>query len=90
MNGTVVFIFMMLVFSGCEKKSESAPPLPVVEVMEVTQKDIPVENQWIGITDGTVNAKIRAQVTGYLIKQCYTEGDFVKTGQILFEIDPSL
>lgn len=38
--------------------------------------------------DGYVNAIIRAQVTGYLIKQNYREGDLVKNGQVLFEIDP--
>ena len=38
--------------------------------------------------DGSVNATILAQVQGYLIKQNYKEGDFVKTGAPLFEIDP--
>jgi membrane fusion protein (multidrug efflux system) len=38
--------------------------------------------------DGIVNATIRAQVSGYLIKQNYKEGDFVKKDQVLFEIDP--
>jgi membrane fusion protein (multidrug efflux system) len=44
-------------------------------------------SEWIGTTDGMVNAVIRAQVQGYLIKQNYHEGDFVRKGQILFEID---
>jgi membrane fusion protein (multidrug efflux system) len=44
--------------------------------------------EWIASTDGLVNATIRAQVQGYLIKQNYKEGDFVKKGQVLFEIDP--
>jgi membrane fusion protein (multidrug efflux system) len=35
-----------------------------------------------------VNATIRAQVQGYLIKRDYVEGDVVKKGQVLFEIDP--
>ena len=38
--------------------------------------------------DGLVNATILAQVQGYLIKQNYTEGSFVKKGTLLFEIDP--
>jgi RND family efflux transporter MFP subunit len=38
--------------------------------------------------DGDVNATIRPQVTGYLVKQNYREGDPVKKGQTLFEIDP--
>jgi membrane fusion protein (multidrug efflux system) len=37
--------------------------------------------------DGYVNAVIRAQVQGYLIKQLYTEGQLVKKGQAMFQID---
>jgi membrane fusion protein (multidrug efflux system) len=54
----------------------------------VTQKDVPIYSEWVGTLDGTVNATIRAQVQGYLIKQNYKEGDFVKKDQVLFEIDP--
>ena len=61
---------------------------PVVEVVEVQQKDVPIYKEWVGTTDGLVNASIRAQVQGYLIKQDYHEGDFVRKGQVLFEIDP--
>jgi membrane fusion protein (multidrug efflux system) len=59
-----------------------------VEVVDVIQKDVPVYSEWVGTLDGLVNATIRAQVTGYLIKQNYKEGDLVKKGQVLFEIDP--
>jgi membrane fusion protein, multidrug efflux system len=38
--------------------------------------------------EGLVNAQIRPQVTGYLLRQTYKEGSFVKKGQLLFEIDP--
>ena len=44
--------------------------------------------EWIGTLDGMVNAEIKAQVTGYLMKQVYTEGSLVREGQPLFEIDP--
>jgi membrane fusion protein (multidrug efflux system) len=59
-----------------------------VEVANVVVKDVPIEREWVGTTDGLVNAKINAQVQGYLIKQNYKEGSGVKKGQILFEIDP--
>ncbi len=73
-----------------EKKPSPAatPPPPEVVVVEVAQRDIPVYSEWVGTTDGTVNATIRAQVQGYLNKQNYQDGEFVKKGQILFEIDP--
>ena len=49
---------------------------------------MPIYSEWIGTTDGMVNAEIKAQVTGYLLRQDYKEGSFVKRGQLLFEIDP--
>ncbi len=77
-----------LVVNGCQQKQKSALPPPLVEVINVVQKDVPIHSEWIGTTDGFVNATIRAQVMGYLIKQNYREGDFVKKGHVLFEIDP--
>lgn len=80
----VVFIFP----AGCRKEQKTLTSPPVVEVTEVMQKDVPIVRERVGTTDGLVNATIRAQVTGYLNKQEYTEGDLVKKGQVLFEIDP--
>jgi membrane fusion protein (multidrug efflux system) len=78
-----------LTISGCEKEQKAGPaPAPVVEVAEVIQKDVPIFAEWVGTLDGFVNATIRAQVQGYLIKQNYGEGDFIRQGQVLFEIDP--
>jgi len=57
-------------------------------VVDVEQKDVPIESEWIGTLDGMVNAEIRAQVSGYLLSKNYTEGSFVRKGQALFEIDP--
>jgi membrane fusion protein, multidrug efflux system len=75
--------------SGCsEKKTATAPPPPEVEVADVVQKDVPLHREWVASLDGSVNATILAQVQGYLVKQNYKEGDFVKTGTALFEIDP--
>jgi len=56
--------------------------------VQVEQKDVPIYGEWIGTLDGMVNADIKAQVSGYLLKQDYTEGSFVRKGQLLFEIDP--
>jgi len=61
---------------------------PVVEVLSIIVKNLPQYSEWVATTDGYVNAVIRPQVQGYLIKQNYKEGSFVKRGQILFEIDP--
>jgi membrane fusion protein (multidrug efflux system) len=57
--------------------------------VEVVQKDMPIHSEWVGTTDGLVNAQIRAQVSGYLLKRHYMEGAPVKKGDLLFELDPS-
>ncbi len=73
---------------GCKGKSHTtSPPPPLVEVVTVTQADVPLYHEWIGVLDGLVNAHIRAQVTGYLVSQNYREGDPIKKGDLLFEID---
>jgi len=64
------------------------PPTPDVQVVQVEQKDVPIYGEWIGTLDGYTNADVRAQVAGYLVKQGYQEGAFVKAGQLLFQIDP--
>ena len=87
--GLIAGFFVIASVAGCEKGEKAGPPgPPAVQVVDVIQKDVPIYKEWIGTTDGFVNATIRAQVLGYLVKQNYREGDFVKTGQALFEIDP--
>jgi len=76
---------------GCSNgkvRAAAPPPPPVVEVAPVIQKDVPVQGEWIGTLEGYVNAQISPQVNGYLVRQDYHEGAFVKKGQLLFEIDP--
>lgn len=81
---------LVVCWSGCEqKKQESiAPEAPEVDLANVIQRDVPIYSEWVGTTDGLVNAKIRAQVTGYLLRQKYREGTLVRKGDLLFEIDP--
>jgi RND family efflux transporter MFP subunit len=79
----------LLYCCACREKQQAKSPLaPLVEVATVTQADVPIYHEWIGVLDGLVNAQIRAQVTGYLLTQNYREGDPIKKGDLLFEIDP--
>ena len=75
--------------TGCGKKQVvSAGGPPEVEVAAVVQQDVPLYTECISTLDGYVNAQIQPQVTGYLMKQNYTEGTIVHEGQVLFEVDP--
>jgi RND family efflux transporter MFP subunit len=93
----LVFMAFVAVYSAAghaeEEKTEAqeetaAAPPPEVEVTEVVEKTVPVYQEYVATMDGMMNATILAQVQGYLIKQNYQEGSFVKKGTLLFEIDP--
>src|SRR5262249_6127682 len=79
----------LLASAGCGKKeAPPPPPPPSVEVAPVTQRDVTIYEEWIGTLDGFVNAEIRPQIEGYVLRQTYREGFAVKAGDMLFEIDP--
>jgi RND family efflux transporter MFP subunit len=84
----VAALALVLGLARSSKPAQAAPPVLEVGVVQVEQKDVPIYSEWIGTTEGMVNAELKAQVTGYLLRQDYKEGSFVKKGQLLFEIDP--
>src|SRR6202161_2852434 len=89
-GGLLCLVALGAIFAASRLKSSGAPQAgsPVVEVVPVEQKDVPIYGEWIGTLDGLVNADVRAQVSGYLLEQGYQEGASVKKGQLLFQIDP--
>ena len=84
---SAVFIgWRLTTAKGTTGTAAGAPP--EVMVVRVDQRDVPIMGEWIGTLEGFTNADVRAEVTGYLLRQDYQEGSFVKAGQLLFEIDP--
>ena len=69
------------------KLSATMPPMEVL-VVTISEQDVPLVKEWVGTTQGDVNADIFAKVSGYLLKKNYTEGSSVQEGDVLFEIDP--
>ena len=88
--GLILIILLAFCVSGCGEKKQGpvGVEVPEVDLANVIQKDVPIYSEWVGTTDGLVNAKIRAQISGYLLKQNYREGSLLKKGDLLFEIDP--
>jgi len=84
-------LMLLLTITACSRgnvHAAAAPSAPEVSVAPVIQQDVPVFSEWVATMDGYVNAQIRPQVSGYIIKQEYKEGSLVRKGQVLFEIDP--
>ncbi|MGH9888698.1 MAG: efflux RND transporter periplasmic adaptor subunit, partial [bacterium] len=78
-----------IVFAASCKRSDAPPPTPppVVEVVRVQQRDVPIYREWVATLDGYVNAQIQPRVNGYVIAQRFREGSFVRRNEVLFEID---
>jgi len=88
---TALFLFgggAML--SACDaKKPPPTPPPPTVLVSPVARRDVALYIEAVASLDGYDNADIRARVKGYLKTQNYKDGSPVKSGQLLFTIEPA-
>jgi membrane fusion protein (multidrug efflux system) len=84
--GIAAFATAICFIGGCSEQKAAAGP-PSVEIASVVQKDVPIVREWVATLTGLVNAQIRAQVSGYLVKQLYTNGAYVKKGTPLFQLD---
>ena len=89
-SAPLLFLLLTLLLEACSspKASPPAPAPPEVSVMTVAPETVSLSSEWIGTLDGYVNAQIRPQVSGYLLRRSYQEGAPVRQGQVLFEIDP--
>ena len=98
-----LFLLAAVLIIGCSgfwfwksqqiQKEEAAkvvqmPPVSV-RIMESAKSDAPITFEYTGQTTGYMEAEVRAQVSGILVKKDYREGEPIKAGQILFRIDPA-
>src|SRR3984893_3962928 len=80
---------VLLFEAGCSRKAPQAGPVaPEVSVTTVQPRDVPRVLERVATLDGFINANINAQVQGYIVSRDYKEGSIVKTGDLLFKIDP--
>jgi membrane fusion protein (multidrug efflux system) len=84
-------VAMLAGATGCRNENASAavaaPPPPNVMFVVPAPEQVAITAEWIATLDGNVNAQIRPQVSGYLMRRAYQEGAFVRKGDVLFEID---
>jgi membrane fusion protein (multidrug efflux system) len=85
-----VVVGIALATTACEKKEAPAAaqrPAPPVTVVTVTPRDIPATSSFVATTESSQQVEIVARVSGFLERIAYKEGELVKQGQLLFELD---
>lgn len=75
---------------GCEKGEapKAAPAPPRVEVRHPEVREVVDYDQYNGWMDAVETVEVRARVRGHIDKIGFKDGDMVKKGQVLFELDP--
>ncbi|MGC8400072.1 efflux RND transporter periplasmic adaptor subunit [Enterobacter mori] len=76
---------------GCDNVQNTSPQqMPqIVGVVTLQGQPVPVVSSLTGRTTASLSAEVRPQVGGIVQKRLFTEGDMVKAGQALYQIDPS-
>ena len=81
-------VSVVLIAASCGEDAPTTTPAVEVVIQPVAQRDVAVQNEWIGTTEGAIDAEIRAQVSGYLVSRNFEEGTLVGKDSVLFRIDP--
>lgn len=83
---------LMLALAGCSSQDDAAPPPPPakqVNAMTVQPRSLALASELPGRVEPVRVAEVRARVAGIVLKRSFTEGETVKAGQVLFQIDPA-
>lgn len=83
-------VALLVLVAGCSEK-KPAPKGPVeVGVVTLTTQDVTVASELPGRTVSTMMSQVRPQVAGIIQKRLFTEGEMVRAGQPLYQIDERL
>jgi membrane fusion protein, multidrug efflux system len=81
-------VALALLAAGCSREAPPPPrPVPEVSVITVAPKDIPYVPSFVAQTESSRQVNIVARVSGFLDRIAYQEGEVVKEGQLLFQLD---
>lgn len=87
-------LLVTALLAGCEQGGANTPasnPAAAgisAKVLQVSPQRVPIVLEAVGQVQGSKEVEVRARVSGILLKRLYNEGDFVREGSSLFQIDP--
>ncbi len=85
-SNVFIMLIFTLIFISCNKDKDKAAIVPEVNVIEVSQKTVPVYAEYVGETYGKSDVEIKPRVEGWVEKILFKEGATVKEGQLLYVI----
>lgn len=77
----------VIIAQSCSPTEQKAPPAPEIQVVKVTQSDVPIYMEFVGQVYGLYDIPITARVEGWLRNMYFDEGTQIKKGQKLYRID---
>lgn len=86
----VVIVAVIVVLLVTLRHKPQAQPLPVVETESVITEDVNIYGEYVGRIRAQQLVEVRARVEGYLESMLFEEGTYIKKGQPLFIIDPTI
>ncbi len=84
----LVVIVALTLFSGCKPQQQVAPPPPEVSIVQPVSKEVTEWDDFTGRLEPIKSVEVRARVSGWLDSIHFKDGQVVKTGDLLFVIDP--
>ena len=83
-----------LMLIACNKPADapqSMPQMPAmpVSVVTMTATSVPISAEAVAQTEGASEVEVRPRVGGIILKKMFEEGQPVKAGQVLFQLDPA-
>lgn len=90
-SNTLLALMLTVLVTACgqqkQEPSAAMPALPV-SVVEVQPTSVPIRAEAVAQTEGAKEVEVRPRVGGILLKKLFQEGEPIKTGQVMFQIDP--
>ncbi len=88
-------VFLASLCCACSRSSDSGaakgaggPPAVAVRAVAVAQLDVPLEVSGIGTVEAMSTVEVKSRVTGPILRVHFQEGQDVRQGSLLFDLDP--